>query len=198
MGFFRTHREPGVRRGARRHRPELTILEDRRLLSIGTVTATADPRVLAPADGRGVPVIISGTVTQVITSDLVGNRKVPPPARVLASIDSRNARQPAPKTALGQVNDQYHEVEPQARTPLHLVESHTFFNPSTRTSPTAVVGLVRNFSYSLPLGLQAKTGGQSDGRQYDITISAHDQDGSNGTTVAVFVPHGNSARRPRD
>jgi len=197
MAFFQKRCKFGGGSTGRAYKPEVANLEDRRLLTIGTVTAVADPKVLAPADGRVIPVTVTGTITQVIVQNLSGVRKAPPPARVLAAIQAQEARQPAPKTALGQVNDQFHEIAPQVRSPLHLTGTQTFFNPSTSSNPTAAVGLIRNFSYTLTVNLQASAGGQADGRHYNITVSASDRDGASGTTISVVVPHGPMLQNPR-
>jgi len=67
MGVIWNRRRPLKGRTDRpRHRRQLEIthLEDRRLMTIGTVTAVATPRVL-PNNGKLVPITITGTIMQV-------------------------------------------------------------------------------------------------------------------------------------
>lgn|GEM_PF-3294238 len=189
-GFWDSHR-------VRRRRPlDFTTLEDRRLPSVNAVTAAADPRFLAPAPRRPVPVTVTGTVTQEIDYRLPGRPTVPPPAQELAAIDAYNAARPAPGPVLAQVTDAYRRVEPRARAPLQWVESKTFFRPATRFNPTAVVGLIRTYSYAFTLYVQATTSGNSPrGRQYVINVSSADPEGTGQQTIAVLVTPA-AARRP--
>ena len=99
-----------------------------------------------------------------------------------------------------QVNDQYRKVEPQAPIVLKLTDSHHFFNPSTKKSPIAVAAIVRNYSFTTTVQVQAKTGASLDERQYNITVAATDADGYSGytgTTLGVQVlkhaPHSQAA-----
>lgn len=154
-------------------------------MTIGAVTAVATPRLL-PDNGKFVPVTVTGTIEQVLVTDL-GQATVPPPASQLAAIDAANEAKPRPKEVLGVVTDEYRTDEPRVRTTaLQFVNSGTYFAPFSATNPTAVEGLIRNFSYSFTLRLQAKH--HSISRQYDIGVFATDNDNTGQKNIAVLVP----------
>jgi hypothetical protein len=78
---------------------------------------------------------------------------------------------PGPPKAAFFVVDEYRRDEPSGRVPLTQVTSNTYF-------------------YSFTIHLQAKNSIHiPDGRQYDITVAASDQDNAEGKTIAVVVPH---------
>ncbi|HEV3166962.1 MAG TPA: hypothetical protein VGZ22_23240 [Isosphaeraceae bacterium] len=190
MGFFwnRRDRDGRASRQKRHQRHlEFTILEDRQVPTIVTVTAVAFPRALEPANGRFLPVVVSGTVKQSLTQVLAGNVTSLPPAE-LAALQAKLAAEPTPGRALAQVTDRYRRVEPRVRAPLHQIGSTNIFAPASKTNPTAVVGVVRDFTYTLTVFLQAKNGKFGPPRQYDINVSAGDQNGGAGTTIGVGVP----------
>jgi hypothetical protein len=176
--------------GRPRHRRQLEItpLEERRLMSIGTVTAVATPRIL-PDNGKLVPVTVTGSIQQVIVTNL-GHATVAPPASQLAAIDAANEAKPGPKEVLGVVTDQYGADEPRVRTTaLQFTTRFTFFAPFSATNPTAVEGLIRNYTYTITLPLQARS--HSISRQYDIGVFASDSDTVGQKNIAVLVPaHG--------
>jgi hypothetical protein len=192
MGILWNRRTPGrglTSRPRRGYLIEFTSLEERCMPFIGPVTAVADPKLLVPADGRFVPVTVTGKINQVILFDLPGHPTAAPPAPQLDAIHARNERQPIP-TAFSFVTDAYRRVEPRVRLSLHQIDSVTGFSPATPTNPTAVVALSRNFTYTFTIYLQARRSEHIPfGRQYDITVAAGDADSGGGTTIAVLVPH---------
>ncbi len=147
----------------------------------------AAPRFLFPPNGREVPVVVTGAVTQVITYNLPGHQTVAPTGRPLAGILAKIAQQPYP-VASAQVTDQYRADEPQAAIPLHLTGTRNFFNRSTPLNPTAVEGQLRTFSFTFTLHLQAGLGAHSNGRQYFINVYASDSAGGLGANVFTYVP----------
>jgi hypothetical protein len=191
MGILWNRRTPGrglTGRPRRGYLIEFTSLEERCMPFIGSVNAVAAPKILVPANGRFVPVTVTGTINQVILDDLPGHPTAPPPALQLDAIHARNESQPIP-TAFSFVTDAYRRVEPRVLLSLHRIDDATFFTPATATNPTAVVGLSRDFSYSFTIHLQAQRSDRFPyGRQYDITIAAGDEDTGGGTTIAVLVP----------
>jgi hypothetical protein len=193
---FRTRGgHPPGRRRARRSRVELTALEDRRLPAIAAVTAVAAPRFLFPPDGQYVPVVVTGSVTQVITYNLPGHQTVAPTGKPLAGILAKIAVQPYP-TASIQVTDQYRADEPRAAITLQLTGTRNFFNKSTPANPTAAEGQLRTFSYTSTIFLQAGLGEHSNGRQYFINVYASDSAGGLGANVFTYVPRHLIARAP--
>jgi hypothetical protein len=185
---FRTRGgHPPGRRRPPRARVEITALEDRRLLAIGAVTATSKPQFLFPPNGRFVPVVVTGSITQVITYNLPGHQTVAPTGRPLAGILAKIARQPFPAASV-QVTDQYREVEPRAALHLQLTGTRNFFNRSTPANPTAVEGQLRTFSYTTTIFLQAGLGANSNGRQYFINVYASDSAGGLGANDFTYVP----------
>jgi hypothetical protein len=192
MGIFGNRRGPdGQERGrtrARRRNLEFTTLEDRRLLTVGTVTAVVTPSILVPPDGRFVPVTVTGSIFQVVDFVFPGPQKTPPPPAELAKIDAGNATRPFPGKALFQVTDQYRRDEPRGHIPIHLVATVNSFIPGTG-STNAIERLLRQFTYTVTFHLQAKRSTRLPvGRHYYILVAAGDQDGGDGTTVAVLVP----------
>lgn len=186
---LRWGRRTTARARIRRSHLEVTALEDRNLLFITTLTAVAHPLLLVPPNGRYVPVTVSGTITQSILDQLPGRPTVAPPPAKLAAINAANAKQPTPKAAIFQVTDQYRRDEPRGAAPLHQLTNVTFFSPVTKTSTTAYVGLVRKFSYSFTVNLQAQRSDRFPvGRHYYIDVAATDNDGGFGKTVAILVP----------
>jgi hypothetical protein len=175
----------------RRHRRRLEFLtlEERQVPTPVSITAVASPNVL-PDNGRFVPVTISGTVEQVLTTDL-GKAMTPPPADTRATIDAALESKPGPKLDIF-VTDEYGTIEPRLfRTLSQITVSNTFFNPfNSSNGQHANVALVRDFSYSFTVNLQARSHAIS--RQYSINVSAVD----NGTVVqqniAAFVPTSNA------
>jgi hypothetical protein len=157
-------------------------------MTVGTVTAVATPRVL-PNNGKLVPVTITGTIMQIFVTDL-GNATVAPPASQAAAIDAAHEAKPAPSEVLGVVTDQYGADEPRVRTTaIQFTSSGTFFAPVSATNPTAVEGLIRNYTYTITLPLQAKA--NSINRQYVIGVFASDSDNVGQKNIAVLVPaHG--------
>jgi hypothetical protein len=78
---------------------------------------------------------------------------------------------PGPPKANFFVVDEYRRDEPSGRVSLTEVAPHAF-------------------SYSFTIFLQAKNSIHvPDGREYDITVAASDQDNAEGKTIAVVVPH---------
>ncbi|MGE5756086.1 MAG: hypothetical protein ACM35G_10295, partial [Planctomycetaceae bacterium] len=117
MGILWNRRTTGrgpTGRPRRGYLTEFTRLEGRWMPYIGPVTAAADPKILLPADGRFIPVTVTGKINQVILFDLPGHPTVAPPAPQLDAIHARNERQPIPK-AIGFVTDAYRRVEPRVR-----------------------------------------------------------------------------------
>lgn len=191
MRYFRRRREslPLSPWSARRRslKPEATLLEDRRLLSIGTITATVTPQIL-PNVGRFIPVTVSGTIQQGIPGTVPGNPATKPGPAVLAPIDAHNATQPAPGKAMIQVVDQYRADEPILLPPLSQISANNFYLPRTKYTPAAE-DLVRTFSFSSTFYLQAKLGTYSHGRQYVLFVSATDQSGPAVKDLFAFVPY---------
>ena len=92
--------------------------------------------------------------------------------------------------ALVQVTDEYRRVEPQGPIALIQKDQRTFFSPSTKTSPIAVEAVVRVYSYTTTVKVQAKLGSNTNERQYSVTVAASDQGGFSGyagTTLGVQV-----------
>ena len=98
--FLRLSRKAAkpVRRSPR-YRLEITALEDRKLLFVGTITAVATPQLLFPPNGRYVPVAVVGTI-----------------------IESG----PHAPTAFFQVTDEYRRDEPRAHLELVRTSSTTY------------------------------------------------------------------------
>jgi hypothetical protein len=174
---------------ARRRRVEFLALEDRRLCTVTAVTAVASPRVIPPADGRFVPVTVSGTATQLILTPLPGSAASPPSASQRAAVDAANVAKAGPNLVLGLVTDQYRTVEPRVRTNVsQLLSSVHFYIAPTAGDPTPHEALIRKYSYSFTVYLQASS--HTGGRQYDITVFATDSQGGNQKSIAARVPHG--------
>ncbi len=193
--IFRIRAEDASRTGrgaGRALRPALTTLEDRRLLTIGTIVATVTPHILEPV-GRFVPVTVSGTIQQGISATVPGNPATKPGPSVLAPLDAANANAAAPGKAMVQVVDQYRADEPTVLVPLTQISTANYYIPRTKITPRvyspAAEDLVRTFSFSTTLYLQAKLGANSHGRQYVIFVSATDQNGPGGKDLFAFVPH---------
>ena len=81
------------------------------LLAVTAVTAAADPHLLFPPNGRYVPIVITGAVTQVIVYNLPRYETTHPTPRQQATIDHAIALQPDPNTLIS-VSDQYRQDEP--------------------------------------------------------------------------------------
>src|SRR5512135_3356113 len=99
MGILWNRRTSGrglTSRPRRGYLIEFTRLEERWMPFIGPVTAVADPKILVPADGRFVPVTVTGKINQVILFDLPGHPTFAPPAPKLDAIHARNESQPIP------------------------------------------------------------------------------------------------------
>lgn len=191
MRFFWRLLRPRTRTRTRprsRCRVELTILEDRRLLTIGEITAAANPNILLPPNGRLVPVTISGEVGQLLLNQLPGHPTAKPANydALVASLES----QPGPGTVLGQVTDEYRLLEPRVRATLRLVGNNPFFNPaSSANAGTAVVGVNRTLRYSFTVYLQAaRSTNVKDGRAYNVAVGVEDPGGGSGKTITVLVP----------
>lgn len=107
------------------------------------VTIRVTPETLWPANGRLVPVTVTGTIT-----DAGGG------------LDTRSAAYA--------VTDEYRQVQPQGS-----------------------VALRADGSYAFSILLQAsRKGTDKDGRQYIITVSAHNTAGTKGSAATgVRVPH---------
>jgi hypothetical protein len=194
MGIFWNRHEPGERSiqrpHARRRQLEFTVLEDRRLLAIGTITATAVPNLLIPPNnGHFDTVTVSGTFVQVITDTLPGHPTTPPDPAALAKIDATLDSEPVPDTVLVQVTDQYRRDEPRFRAEIKLVNSTNVFTPPSKGVATAEESVVRHFSYTFTVKLQARRSStQPEGRHYYINVAAADADDASSTTVAVLAP----------
>ena len=172
-------------------RPEFLPLEDRTTPVISSVTVVPDPKVILPADGRYVPVTVSGKITQTIVTDLPGHVTVTPPQSELDALNARNERVPPPGQVVVRVTDQYRRDEPRLMTTYGPsgTADRTFFQPATKFSPTAIAGLIRVYEYSFTINLQAKASNtQGGGRHYYINVFSSDKDGGNDATGAVFVP----------
>jgi hypothetical protein len=187
MGVLWILRRPSRRpadRPRHRRRIEFTVLEDRRLLTVYGITAVATPKIL-PNNGRFVSVTVSGVIDQEVHTDL-GKATVQPPPAELAAIDAANASRPAP-SVLELVTDQYGAVAPRIRKPVtKLLASATLFAPFSKTNPTARQVLLRQYSYSITVNLQAKA--NSVNRQYAINVSASDAEATVQKNIAVLVP----------
>jgi hypothetical protein len=192
MGVFWRHfgagRDASGDARRRRHKPEVQALEDRRVPAVLAVTAVVHPRLLLPRHGQTyVQVTVTGTVQQAFVTTLPNNPTTAPPPAVLAGIEGAMAAKPAPTKVIGLVTDSYRIVNPHVTTTVgRMIDSQTYFKPSTKTSPTAQVGLTRDFAYKFTVTLQATS--HSQGRQYDITVAAEDGDALSQTTVFAFVP----------
>jgi hypothetical protein len=101
MSLFYRRKDRGKERRPQRRRCllEVTSLEDRSLEAVGTITATAVPRILAPNNGQIVPVTVSGTIF---------------------------ATRPGGPTAFFQVTDEYRRIEPKGHLVLHKVATDSY------------------------------------------------------------------------
>jgi hypothetical protein len=77
----------------------VTALEDRTLAAIGPITAKAVPSILAPPNGRFVPVTVSGTIF---------------------------ATRPGGPKAFFQVTDEFRRIEPSRYIVLHKIAANTY------------------------------------------------------------------------
>ena len=182
--FIPSRRPAGLPR--RRRHVELTILEGRQMPSVVTVDAVVSPKILPNlANGRFMPVTVSGSIMQINATDLGEATALPAPDK-LAEIDAANASN-VPPVAIGIVTDQFRVVEPRVRMPVSPVtRSGTYFNPFSAVNSTAMRGLIRHYDYSFTVYLKAKT--SSIDRQYTITAAATDGESAAQSTVFVYVP----------
>jgi hypothetical protein len=190
-------RETTDRRASSRYRCEVTPLEGRQLMAINAavptgppITAVATPQILRNNGGL-IAVKITGTFHQGLVSFIEAKPPVvsePPPSQMFYI--KRNLLQRAKITPVRiEVTDQYREYQPRVVATVHLVESKFYFYPPSKTY-VANEQLVRSYTYSATVYLQAKANTGTNGRRYTVAVSVADSDNGAGVNFAVVVPPG--------
>jgi len=197
-------------RGSRRRPTGFMTLESRRLqaivpLGLGgrAITAAFNPQVL-PNTGQLVPVAITGVVTQGVTAVLDGHLTKEPSEPSLSYIKANLLRRAQTQPLDVAVTDQYRQYEPRISTELKLIPSdplhfHTtaldnfVFNPAaynaiTKTWSPASEQVLRAYSYTATIFIQAKANPGTHGRRYTVTVSTSDADSGAAVNFAVVVP----------
>ena len=184
---------------SRRFQIEFTPLEGRQLMTINAatinglpITAVATPQVLRDTGGL-VPVTITGTFHQGLTSFIAGSPKTEPPASSMFYIKQNLINRAALTPVHVEVTDQYRQYEPRVTAQVHLVESKFYFYTPTRQY-VANEQLIRSYTYTATVYLQAKANPGTNGRRYTVSVSVSDSDNGAGVNFAVVVP---SNARPR-